>query len=196
MTDRKSDWWIGHQGKNRVQSELWLDCPACDRSNWPIKNSILCGHRVIQSHQLAASIDQSSIWDSLRFNLTHWLGLQSPSLNGRWPSGDPPPQKATAVVSANLHVPTNLCSLIITVTDLHQFLIFRLIEICINFNLFILHLHCQCRRCMLLNSTIRLLRTWKNALHEESFEDSIIFLWKKHNNTQVSGANNIQCTFK
>ena len=80
MTNWKTDWSIGHRGKNSIQSELQLDCPTRDRSNRPIKNSILCGHWVIQSHWLAASIDQPSIRDSLRSDRISQLGLQSPSL--------------------------------------------------------------------------------------------------------------------
>ena len=48
--------------------------------NRQIKKSILCGHRVIQSHQFAVSIAQLSIWNSLQSNQIHRLGLQSPSL--------------------------------------------------------------------------------------------------------------------
>jgi hypothetical protein len=62
----KSDWSMGCQGKNSVPSALQLDCPTCDRSNQPIKNSTLRSHLVIQSHELAVSIDQLSIWDWLQ----------------------------------------------------------------------------------------------------------------------------------
>ncbi len=41
MSDRKSDWSIGHRGKNGVQSELRLDYPTRDWSDRAIENSIL-----------------------------------------------------------------------------------------------------------------------------------------------------------
>ena len=46
-------------------------------------DAILYGHRVVQSHRLAASIAQSSIWDSLWSDRIRLLGLQSPSLKRR-----------------------------------------------------------------------------------------------------------------
>ena len=80
MTDRKTDWSIGHRGKNSIQSELRLDCPTRDRSNRPIENSILSDSKRSSGHTKSASIAQSSIWDSLPSDRIRRLGLQSPSI--------------------------------------------------------------------------------------------------------------------
>ena len=89
---RGSKWLIG----NPIGRSDWARKRVSNRSSdWTVqlvtdpidqsKNLVWCdflyGHRVVQSHRLAASTAQSSIWDSLWSDRIRLLGLQSPSLN-------------------------------------------------------------------------------------------------------------------
>ena len=76
--------WLDIEGEiasNRISDwTVQLVTDPIDQSKIQFK-AILSGHRVIQSHRLAASIAQSSIWDSLWSDRIRRLGLQSPSLS-------------------------------------------------------------------------------------------------------------------